>query len=147
MAAVESPREKTNQRKRKSSKLRVKNHTDVNDTLKEEKSRSWSEEDIQVLLGRIEDFATKSGQTSQGRRRDIYPKHINWDDVKFNCFTAESCKETWSKLSFRVRKQRTLKEILEDTRVSHDFQKIKNEGKSPVKKPRKHQQQLKSTQI
>lgn len=128
-----APRE----RKRKRTSSQLSNGTEVNESLKEEQFSSWSEENVKILLNRIDDFATRSGHTVTGRRRNVYPKHINWEEIKFDRFTAASCKEAWSKLSFRVRRQRTLKEILDETRESLDTRKLFDVGEKPVnlKKP------------
>lgn len=106
---------KKESRKRKLSEL--SNSTDNNRTLEEGNITSWTEESIQILFDRINDFITKSGEKRP--KKVIFPHNIDWDIIKFDKFTAEICKQKWSLLASRVRRQRTLKEILDDAQEKH----------------------------
>ena len=75
----------------------------------------WTQANDVKLFDRVEEFLSTYKPTSR-RVKFTYPKHIVWEDVKFDDFTAESCKTRWFLLSSRVRKMRSAKEVLGDTR-------------------------------
>ncbi|RWS29705.1 nucleolar transcription factor 1-A-like isoform X2 [Leptotrombidium deliense] len=74
--------------------------------------QEWTTEDLQVLIEAVEHQCPRVDKTKYTSR----VAKINWEEVKFKDFTAEECKEKFSQILERLRKFRTLSELIVDAK-------------------------------
>ena len=76
------------------------------------KTRGWSRDEELTLLQNVENHL----QSSE-RGKDIYVKDIAWGKIAFGEFDEDDVHRRWNALTSKIRKMRTVNEILEDTKL------------------------------
>ncbi|CAI9166653.1 unnamed protein product [Rangifer tarandus platyrhynchus] len=98
----------------------------------------WSKEDIVQLLECME----KNIPSSDGHTFKAAQSVMDWEKVAFKDFSGEMCKFKWLEVSHKVRKFRTLKELVLEAKenVSNPSKKHKKTGKTQesTRKHKKH---------
>lgn len=89
----------------------------------------WSKEDIVQLLESME----KSIPSSDGHTFKTTQSVMDWEKVAFKDFSGEMCKLKWLEVSHKVRKFRTLKELVLEAKEN-----VSNLSKKNTRKHRKH---------
>ena len=79
---------------------------------KKEKTKVWTQDQELMLLKNVENHL----QSSE-RVKDIYVKDITWSKIAFEDFDEHDVHRRWNTLTSKIRKMRTAKEILEDTKL------------------------------
>ncbi|KAM9321777.1 LOW QUALITY PROTEIN: upstream binding transcription factor, like [Pholidichthys leucotaenia] len=72
--------------------------------------REWTKEDVLTLLERIRTVLPDS----DAMKYKPTESHFDWEKVRFSSFTAEMCRQKWTKVSTEVRKYRTMTELIVD---------------------------------
>jgi len=95
----------------------------------------WSKEDIVQLLESME----KSIPSSDGHTFKTTQSVMDWEKVAFKDFSGEMCKLKWLEVSHKVRKFRTLKELVLEAKenVSNPSKKHKKTQENS-RKHKKH---------
>ncbi|MXR00014.1 hypothetical protein E5288_WYG000721 [Bos mutus] len=89
----------------------------------------WSKEDIVQLLESME----KSIPSSDGHTFKTTQSVMDWEKVAFKDFSGEMCKLKWLEVSHKVRKFRTLKELVLEAKEN-----VSNPSKKTQENTRKH---------
>jgi len=94
------------------------NHDDdIEDNLSEDgndgKIFEWDIEDITTLINNISQCLSK---TDNSKYQTTIEK-LDWDKIKFKNHSAESCKEQWTNIMSRLRKFRTMTDLVNDARL------------------------------
>lgn len=76
------------------------------------KTRGWSRDEELTLLQNVENHL----QSSE-RGKDIYVKDIAWGKITFGEFDEDDVHRRWNALTSKIRKMRTVNEILEDAKL------------------------------
>jgi len=72
----------------------------------------WPEADFSELLRRIEDQLP----AKDNLKFDSRAAKLDWNVVQFNDYSASECFDVWSRISKRIRRFRTLNEMLTDAK-------------------------------
>ncbi|XP_015792052.1 nucleolar transcription factor 1-A [Tetranychus urticae] len=72
----------------------------------------WPSEDIQLLIENIHKCLPKNDTA----KYSTTAKKLSWDDIKFKDYSADECKSQWDLVLTRIRRYRTLSEVLGDAR-------------------------------
>ncbi|XP_046888716.1 nucleolar transcription factor 1-B-like [Hypomesus transpacificus] len=78
--------------------------------------QAWNKEDLQRLFSGMKDNIPKRDMSVYSQRQ----KKMNWEKVAFHPYTAEMCDRKWKELSKKIRKIRTLSELISDAEVAID---------------------------
>ena len=92
--------------------------------ISEEKSPAWSHEDDLKLLEKVEEHLNNV--------ENVFVKDIVWGEVAFDSYNKDDVQRRWKALTSKIRKVRTAKEILEDTK-----KKVSENKKTTKKRKRK----------
>lgn len=76
------------------------------------KTRGWSRDEELTLLQNVENHL----QSSE-KGKDIYVKDIAWGKITFGEFDEDDVHRRWNALTSKIRKMRTVNEILEDAKL------------------------------
>uniref|UniRef100_A0A8C2ZHL1 Upstream binding transcription factor n=1 Tax=Cyclopterus lumpus TaxID=8103 RepID=A0A8C2ZHL1_CYCLU len=91
-------------------------------------STLWAQEDLLQLLEAMQ-LALPPKDLTKYKTTE---SHLDWQKVAFNSFTAEMCKQKWLLVSKKIRKFRTLTELIFD---AQDYIKNPYKGKKLTKHP------------
>ena len=98
------------------------------------KTRVWTHDQELTLLQNVENHL----QSSE-RGKDIYVKDIVWNKIAFGDFDEDDVHKRWNALTSKIRKMRTVNEILEDAKLkvagkedSVNSRKRKRDDKDPA---------------
>ena len=78
----------------------------------ENKSQAWNHDQDLTLLAKVEGHLNDAD-----KKKYVYVKDIIWREVMFDDFDEHEVQRRWNSLTSKVRKLRTAKEILEDTKT------------------------------
>ncbi|RZF41760.1 hypothetical protein LSTR_LSTR012239 [Laodelphax striatellus] len=92
---------------------------------------TWTDEQMKLLLSRIEGQLPKNDSVNYKKSFTT----LNWDDVKFDHFTSEQCKAEFISILSKLRKHRTMTEILGDAVKWVDAPKKKTAHPDKPSKP------------
>ncbi|KAM6920475.1 upstream binding transcription factor, like isoform 4-T4 [Lycodopsis pacificus] len=70
----------------------------------------WTKEDCLTLLEKIRSQVPDT----DSMKYKTTESHFDWDKVGFGSFTGEMCRQKWHKVSYEVRKYRTMTELIVD---------------------------------
>ena len=101
----------------------------MNGTIKQ-KSQIWSHDEDLKLLEKVQEHLDSVLET-----KNVYIKDIVWSKVKFGGHDEHEVQKRWNTLTSKIRKMRTAKEILGDTKRKVAEQKESRKRKKDDKDP------------
>ncbi|KAM4714959.1 nucleolar transcription factor 1-like isoform 2-T2 [Anableps anableps] len=75
------------------------------------KTTRWTQKNLQKLLASLKDTIPEN-QKTQNYIRGL--KAVDWDKVAFPPFSAEECQEKWNSMMVKMRRYRSLSELLDE---------------------------------
>lgn len=98
-----------------------------------DETTSWTQENLQKLLASLKESAPENKKT-QTYIRGL--NAVDWDKVAFPPFSAEECKEKWNSMMAKMRRYRSLPELLDEAEhVLSDPVQYKNIHPDVPKRP------------